>query len=199
MSDLAENVDNSMAEKILNREWNRILNDNDHDYLNEETIARNIREVLNASQLTYKYILVTNIIGKAVNPDIHYRSMQAQWDHSGAYNARSLGHQVFVEWEKEHGERLGGSNEPFLNKPARYPDFSMENSFRSENAHRRLYNLLERLEEKTESGAVVPIDVLRHTLYEISQLEPQTVDFVAPSDTPYQELRSRVEEYIEAA
>lgn len=197
MSNLTETVDNSEAETILSREWNRILNDNEHDYLNEETIAQSIGEVLNASQLTYKYILVTNIIGKVVNPDIHYRSMQAQWDHSGAYNARSLGHQVLVEWEKEHGERLGGSNEPFLNKPARYPDFSMENSFRSETAHRRLYNLLERLEEKTESGEVTPIDILRHTLYEISQLEPQTVDFVAPSDTPYRELRNRVEEYIE--
>lgn len=197
MSNLAENVDNSEAETILNQEWNRILNDNEHEYLDDEIIIQNIREVLNASQLTYKYILVTNIIAKVVNPDIHYRSMQAQWDHSGAYNARSLGHQVLVEWEKEHGERLGGSNEPFLNKPARYPDFSMENSFRSEKAHRRLYNLLERLEEKTESGEVIPIDILRYTLYGISQLEPQTVDFVAPSDTPYRELRTRVEEYIE--
>ncbi|GAB3041267.1 hypothetical protein GCM10025298_33560 [Natronobiforma cellulositropha] len=183
---------------MLNEEWNRVRNDDEHDYLDDEFAASKIGEVLNASQLTYKYILVTNVIAKAVNPNIHYRAMQAQWVNPGAYNARSLGHQVLVEWEKEHGERLGGSNEPFLNKPARYPDFSMENSYRSEKAHTRLYELLERLEEQTNSGEVDPVDVLRHTVYEISQLDPQTVDFVPPkSEVPYEGLRSRVEEYLE--
>ena len=198
MSTLAESVDNEEAREILNREWNRVQNNDEQNYLDDKTAARKIGEVLNASQLTYKYILVTNVIAKAVNSDIHYRAMQAQWDHPGAYNARSLGHAVLVEWEKDHGERLGGSNEPFLNKPARYPSFSMENSYRSEKAHTRLYELLERLEEKTNTGEIDPIDVLRHTLYEISQLDPQTVDFIPPkSDVPYQELRSRVEKYIE--
>ena len=197
MSTLAVSVDKERAREILNREWNQVQNNDKHNYLENEFISEKIGEVLNSSQLTYKYILVTNVLAKATNADIHYRAMQAQWNHPGAYNARSLGHQVLVEWEKDHGERLGGSNEPFLNKPARYPDFSMENSYRSEKAHTRLYDLLENLEEKTESGKIDPVDVLRHTLYEISQLEPQTIDFTPLSDTPYQPLRNRVEEYIQ--
>lgn len=200
MSDSSVSVSNADAQRILNREWNRVLNDERQDYLNEPKVAQKIQEVLNASQLTYKYILVTNILAKATNPNIHYRAMQAQWDHSGAYNARSLGHDVLVEWEKDHGERLGGSNEPFLNKPARYPSFSMENSYRSEDAHTRLYDLLEQLEAKTESGEVDPVDILRHTLYEISQLSPNTLDYEPPaSNVPYADLRQQVSQYIESS
>lgn len=196
MSDLTASVDKDEAERLLTEEWNHIRTDETPHYLSDEEIAQTIREVLNASQITYKYILVTNILAKAVNSDIHYRAMQAQSELPGAYNARSLGHQVLVEWEKEHGERLGGSNEPFLNKPARYPEFSMENAHRSETAHQRLYELLSDLETKTDRGKVDPVNVLRRTLYEISRLEPQVVEFEASSDAPFRELRTRVSDYL---
>jgi hypothetical protein len=197
VSDEPEGVDIDEAARILNQEWNRVRNDDEHDYLSDGTVAGKIREVLHDSQLTYKYILVTNILAKAVNPHIHYRAMQAQSDLSGAYNARSLGHQVLVEWEKAHGERLGGSSEPFLNKPARFPEFAMENAHRSASAHRRLYELLDGLEEKTNAGEIAPMDVLRHTLDEISRLKPRTIDFKSPSDVPFRELHARVDEYLD--
>lgn len=196
MTALTENVDEDEAERLLEREWNRVRNDEDGEYLGAADVAQRIGDVLNGSQLTYKYILVTNVLAKAVNADIHYRAMQAQSELPGAYNARSLGHQVLVEWEKEHGERLGGSNEPFLNKPARYPSFSMDNAHRSESAHRRLYDLLTDLEEGTERGEIDPLDALRHTLYEISELEPRTVDFESPSGVPFRELRRLLPEYL---
>jgi hypothetical protein len=47
---LAENVDNSEAETILNREWNRVRTDDKYDYLDDKIIGRDIEEVLNASQ-----------------------------------------------------------------------------------------------------------------------------------------------------
>jgi hypothetical protein len=197
VSDEPESIDHDEARNILNQEWNRILNDDEHDYLHEETLGQKISEVLHGSQLTYKYILVTNVLAKAVNPSIHYRAMQAQSNLSGAYNARSLGHQVLVEWEKDHGERLGGSNEPFLNKPARFPEFAMENAHQSASAHRRLYELLSGLEGKADSGDIDPMNVLRQTLDEISRLEPQTVDFESPSDAPFRELHELVEDYLE--
>lgn len=196
MSDESVDIDIDEAARILNHEWDRVRNDDEHGHLSDETIAGQISAVLHGSQLTYKYILVTNVLAKAVNPHIHYRAMQAQSDLSGAYNARSLGHQVLVEWEKEHGERLGGSNEPFLNKPARFPEFAMDNAHRSASAHRRLYELLDALEEKTDAGEIEPITVLRHMLAEISRLEPRTVDFESPSAVPFRELYTRVEGFL---
>lgn len=198
---MSASVNNDRADELLRTKWHDVIADEKSRYVDDDEICQSIHEVLNDSQLTYKYILVTNVIAKATNPEIHYRSMQAQWgeedDVEGAYNARSLGHTVLVEWEKEHGERLGGSNEPFLNKPARYPSFSMDNSYRSEAAHRRLYELLQRLEEKTEGGEVDPVNVLQQTLYEISNLDPQTVDFESPSSAPYRKLASKVQQFTE--
>jgi len=197
MSNSAVSVDEDRADSLLRSEWSRVLNEDEGEYVENDVIRQKLSEVLNASQLTYKYILVTNILAKAVNSDIHYRAMQAKSDLEGAYNARSLGHKVIVEWEKENGERLGGSNEPFLNKPARDPEFSLENAARSKSAQERLYNLLERLQEKTESGEVAPEDVLRQTLKEISKLEPHTVDFESPSEVPFGKLAEKVREYLE--
>jgi hypothetical protein len=196
------NVDEERAEQILQREWNNVQSSNESQYVDQH-IRERIKHVFDGSLLTYRYILLTNILGKATNPDIHMRSMQAgenidvhPLEAEGAYNARSLGHKVIVEWEKENGERLGGSNEPFLNKPARDPEFALENAARSQSAQERLYNLLETLEEKTNAGDIDPLNVLRQALYEFLQLEPQTVDYEDPSEVPYRELEPLVKQYI---
>ena len=192
-------LDHDKAGQILQTEWNNVQNSEETQYI-DRLIAQKIREVFNASQLTYKYILFTNILGKAINSEIHCRSMQVGEDVDnhleGAYNARSLGHKVVVGWEKENGERLGGSNEPFLNKPARYPEFALENPARSQSAQERLYNLLTRIENEVNDGNIDPKNILRQALYEFSQLEPQTVDYEDPSKVPYRRLEPVVRDYI---
>lgn len=194
----SSSVDNDKAKKILEQEWKNILEEDKEEYVNDYKIRQKIREILNASLLTYKYILVTSILAKVINPNIHYRSMQARSDLEGAYNARSLAHEVLVPWEKEHGERLGGSNEPYLNKPARHPEFSLEVPTRNTDARKRLHNLLERLQTKTEKGEVKPINVLRQTLQVISELEPTVVDFQAPeSKAPFLKVEGKILEYLE--
>jgi hypothetical protein len=59
-------------------------------------------------------------------------SLQAGADVDGAYDARSLCHSVLVPLERQLLNRsLGGSNEPFLNKPARFPTVSSSNPVRA--------------------------------------------------------------------
>ncbi|WP_158598830.1 restriction endonuclease, SacI family [Haloarcula sp. Atlit-47R] len=191
------NIDLDAAQDLLEREWERIQSSDKSRYIDDNLVVQKIREVFHANQLTYKYILFTNILAKATNPAIHYRAMQAKSGLDGAYNARSLGHQVIVDWEKSHGERLGGSNEPFLNKPARDPEFALENAARSQSAQERLYNLLERLERKTNAGELDPVNVLREALLAFSELEPQTLDFESVSEVPYDQLHQKLESYLE--
>ncbi len=197
MIGLTESVDKNQAAVLLEDKWNLVQDSNESEYIQDDFIRMKINEVLNASQLTYKYILFTNILAKAVNPGIHYRSMQAKSNLDGAYNARSLGHKVVVPWEKEHGERLGGSNEPFLNKPALDPEFDISNAARSVAAQERLYNLLDRLESMANSGEVDAVDVLCQLLYEYSRLESRTLEFSAVSDVPVRTLVSQVREYVQ--
>ncbi|EQA6227455.1 restriction endonuclease, SacI family [Enterobacter ludwigii] len=94
-----------------------------------------IRSVILGSHLTYRYILVTGLLAKATDNRANPLALQANAAVEGAYDARSLCHQVIVgKVENSFLEgKLGASNEPFLNKPARYLIHSSENPVRRGN------------------------------------------------------------------
>jgi hypothetical protein len=83
------------------------------------------------------------------------RSLQAHSELDGAYDARSLCHKVLVPFEKNEMQgRLGASNEPFLNKPARFPEVSLENAVRKgrdRDMLEKLYGVLERLNKASSN------------------------------------------------
>lgn len=198
MSDLAEqNVSSEEASTVLNREWERVLSDDATQYVDDPFVRSNIRDVLTDSGKTYRYILVNAALSKAVNPDVHYRALQAGSSLEGAYDARSVAHEVLVPWEKNHGERLGGSPEPFVNNPARHPEVDTGNRARSSQKQERLYDLLQRLEDDVLEGTLDPVNVLRETLQAVSELESKTVEFESPSDAPYELIEETIEQYID--
>ena len=87
--------------------------------------------VLDNTHLTYKYILVTALASKATDDTINPLCLQVKSALQGAYDARSICHGVIVRFDMEVlGKALGGSNEPFLNKPARFPELSTTNAVR---------------------------------------------------------------------
>jgi len=192
-----QNVSSEEASTVLNREWEHVLSDDATQYVDDPFVRSNIRDVLTDSGKTYRYILVNAALSKAVNPDIHYRGLQAGSSLEGAYDARSVAHEVLVPWEKDHGERLGGSPEPFVNNPARHPEVDTGNRARSSQKQERLYNLLQRLEDNVREGTLDPTTVLRETLQAVSELESKTVDFESPSDAPYELIEEKIEQYID--
>lgn len=108
-----------------------------------------IEEVLDASDVTYKYILVTGFLAKYVNPKIHARALQKGSDLRGAYDARSLAHKVVVGFEKSKGNLFGLSNEPFVNKPARHPEHDKNNDqLRNKAIAASLHEALEQAQSK---------------------------------------------------
>lgn len=93
--------------------------------------GRSVEAIINGTHLTYKYVLVTALLAKATDNRIHTLALQAGGDLDGAYDARSLCHSVIVPNEKELIDNaLGGSNEPYLNKPARFPKIALDNPVR---------------------------------------------------------------------
>lgn len=91
-----------------------------------------IKTIIQGKHLTFRYILTTALLGKATNPRINALALQAGADIEGAYDARSLCHGVVVPLERQLLNRsLGGSNEPFLNKPARFSTISLSNAVRA--------------------------------------------------------------------
>lgn len=120
---MAENIDHSLAKQILDRAWSEIGS----HAKPPPRMAQLIEMILAASDITFKYILVTGFLGKCCNPKVHARAIQAGSTLTGAYDARSLCHGVIVRFEKSKGNLFGLSNEPFLNKPARHTEHNGEN------------------------------------------------------------------------
>lgn len=102
--------------------------------------------VLDNTHLTYKYILVTALAAKATDSNVNPLTLQAGSSLPGAYDARSICHGVIVKFEMtELGKALGGSNEPYLNKPARFPELSKTNAVRRGRDQQILYALCDGL------------------------------------------------------
>ena len=114
----------------------------------ELNIDPRLLEILEGKHLTFRYIVITNLLAKATDPKIHSRALQAGSKLKGAFDSRSICHKVLVPFERDKlNNILGGSNEPYLNKPARYVEVSKKNSVRHGNDKKLLGLLYEILEE----------------------------------------------------
>lgn len=93
--------------------------------------SKDIAAVILGSHLTYRYVLFTGLLAKATHAAANPIALQAGAPIKGAYDARSLCHKVIVPMEAAlFDNRLGGSNEPYLNKPARFTHLSEDNAVR---------------------------------------------------------------------
>lgn len=72
--------------------------------------------------LTYRYIMFTAFLAKALNERVDILSLQAGDESAGAYNARTLAKKAVYPFQREFlGNVLDGSNsDPFANKPGRF-------------------------------------------------------------------------------
>lgn len=92
---MPETVDHSNALEALNQAWrDRPLNDRPPPRMQQL-----IEQVLAATDVTFKYILVTGYLAKYVNPSVHARALQVGSKLKGAYDARSLYHKVVVVFD----------------------------------------------------------------------------------------------------
>ncbi|MFW0181341.1 restriction endonuclease, SacI family [Rothia sp. P5766] len=105
-----------------------------------------VDEIMLGNHLTFRYILFTALLAKASDNAINVLSLQAGAKLIGAYDARSLCHSVVVPFDQKYLKgAMGGSNEPFLNKPARYPSISLDNPVRAGADKKKLILLCEEL------------------------------------------------------
>lgn len=118
------------ATTILNNTYKDVIS-NPASHCPEEKL---IDYVIHNTHLTYKYVLFTAILSKAADSKINPLCLQKQSALPGAYDARTICHKVIVPFEmKTLNKALGGSNEPFLNKPARFPELTKTNAVRRGN------------------------------------------------------------------
>lgn len=133
-----------------------------------------LSEVILGTHKTYRYIVITGILAKATNEDVNPITLQVGSKLEGAYDARSLCHDVFVDFERDFlDSALGGSNEPFVNNPARYTELSEENKVRRGNDRKLLENCIHVLSNlKTSAEAM---HYLEAALYFVLQRETRSL------------------------
>lgn len=157
-----QKVDKDEAEKIL-------LQANKQLVYQDDTIGASIDYILRGTHKTYRYVLITALLAKSTNKNVDILSLQAKDDSDGAYDARSLCHKVIVPFERSvYPNSIGGSNEPFLNKPARFQRLAMTNAVRSGNDSEILERMIKTLSKiKTQKLARKYLSSALYTLQNI--------------------------------
>lgn len=136
---MSVDVNREEARKILAQAFKNPIEQKD-------LIGRTITDILRGTHKTYRYVLFTALLAKATNDEIDILSLQKKDPSKGSYDARSLCHSVVVPFERnEVPHSLGDSNEPFLNKPARFVRLSESNAVRGGNDKKVLLSLIETL------------------------------------------------------
>ncbi len=129
-------------------------------------ISDGISKIIEEDHLTFRYILFTALLAKSCSPEIHTRALQAQARLPGAYDARSLCHSVVVPFEKNFmAGRLGNSNEPYLNKPARFETVEKTNAVRAGKDKELLCCLYDLLEEINETSPMIHKKAFEYAFY----------------------------------
>lgn len=75
---------------------------------------------------SYRYVLPTQLLAKAVQPELDCRSIQEGAELPNSFDARSLCHEVIVPFDRVNHSVLGGSSEPYVNNPLRIPSITTE-------------------------------------------------------------------------
>lgn len=138
--------------------------------------------IIDNTHLTFKYILFTALLSKAADPAINMLCLQKRSTLPGAYDARTICHKVIVPFEMETLEKvLGGSNEPFLNKPARFPELDKSNAVRRGNDQALLNSLCDNLPAiRTSADAYECLVYLLHKLIVLRDAKKSLMIFSVP-------------------
>jgi hypothetical protein len=124
-------IDRIQAEQTLAECWEL---SKQQSFKPSSKFYREIRQVLTGTHKTYKYVLVNALLAVASDSKANPLTLQVASKLPNAFDARSLCHSVLVPFERQFLQNiLGASNEPFLNKPARFPELSKSNAVRNGN------------------------------------------------------------------
>lgn len=144
-------------------------------------LADDIRHCVNSATKTYRYVLPTQLLAKIVNADLDSRCVQASRGGRGAFDARTIAHEVIVPFDRANELVLGGSPEPYVNNPLRIAAISPEHRDAQKNkvGWDALCRILDEVENR--NSPQFTRSVLDHTLRCIAErLEGVRVVYPAP-------------------
>ncbi|MBM4295204.1 MAG: restriction endonuclease, SacI family, partial [Deltaproteobacteria bacterium] len=122
------------------------------DWLDDENLLNIIKSAIKSKTKSYHYVLPTQIVAKLAEPSLDCRCIQAGRAGIGSFDARSVADEVIVPFDQKNDRVLGGSPEPYVNKPLRCEEFSER--FRNQQKNKQDWDglcfVLNKIEEKND-------------------------------------------------
>ncbi|MDE0471779.1 MAG: restriction endonuclease, SacI family [Ekhidna sp.] len=174
------------SQDSLNYQW-QYLSDNSEAIsvksfgLSKEDVNE-IQQILNSSTKSYHYVLPTQLLVKLIDSKLDCRSLQMAFNSDGAFDARTIAHKVIVPFDKANYNVLGGSNEPYVNNPLRYPAIIAE--YRNQQKNQKDWDLLVKILGRIQAmdSSEFTINYFRSVLYQIYlKLADVQVTYPTPS------------------
>ena len=142
----------------LHNRWNQLLSEQG-DGVYVEPLGKEharikgfIRDCLRSKTKSYRYVLPTQLLSKCVDPSLDCRSLQASFQSPGAFDARTIAHDVIVPFDRDNHQVLGGSPEPYVNNPLRCGSVTRQTLARQKNKAdwKKLTAVLEKVEQAND-------------------------------------------------
>jgi hypothetical protein len=107
--------DREAARQTLNRLWDVALNDED------AVVPPEIHALVNSDLVAVRFCLVTQLLGKLVDPSLDALCLQRGAGGAGQWDPRGFATQVIVPWNRNNQNVLGPSGDPYVSNPLRRP------------------------------------------------------------------------------
>ena len=156
-----------------------------------------ISECLTSRIKTYHYVLPTQLLAKSVDQSLNAHAVQASYPEPGAFDARTIAHDVIVPFDRANYRVLGGSPEPYVSNPVRVPAITAD--YRAQQKNKNEWDKLTAIlaAVQTENNAQFTHKVFEQVLFEIHRLLAGVVVlYPTPSRISLTGVQKLVENYL---
>ena len=164
------------CQSLLSKQWKLISKEVESEGFTDPLLPEfpklkhTILDCLTSKIKTYHYVLPTQVLSKCVNQKLDCHSIQTAYNKPGAFDARTIAHEVIVPFDQANHKVLGGSTEPYVNNPLRCPAVikKYRNQQKNKEDWNKLIEVLDAIEDKNDSS--FSLKVLNQILTEIYRL-----------------------------
>jgi len=189
------------AAEILKTEWDAVCRNAKvrklRDSLSDPKLIEAIHLSVNSSTKTYRYVLPTQIVSKLADHTLDCHCLQAGRGGRGAFDARTVAHEVVVPFDQRVESVLGGSQEPYVNNPLRVPEVSRRyrDAQKNKPGWEKLCVVLDAVEGRSDRAFTA--NVFRQVLREIyKRLSMVHVVYPAPRRVSLHKAMKVIDEFL---
>jgi hypothetical protein len=179
----------------LAAEWERVRATANLSTALPDEIKQAVAASVNSRTKTYRYVLPTQLVSKLVDPNLDARCLQEGAPFPGAFDARTIAHDVIVPFDRANENVLGGSTEPYTSNPLRSP--AIVPIERAQRKDKTGFDHLMLVLDYAQANPTACEALLIETLLTIkARLDEVRIVYPVPNRTSHSQVQRLLEEYL---